>query len=247
METKKSIKTFAYIHQALEKDVKIYKGFDRDLDFKVIRDKLINEYKKLIEFDITNAKGELSKIFLKKVLYLTIAMIQLRNGSRISEAAIAFRLFLSDPNKEMVLVQISKSQSIKFNKKEDKYIETKPRYRDMMFPVKWLGKETLELLVINYQQYIFPKLSKKQTNYSENELKLIETTNKSLRKSVLQYLLDNFECNTNSLRYAFINYMISKEKRPLNEVAKFVGHKNVNMLVTYTQNKNMKEIFDLSI
>jgi hypothetical protein len=245
-EKPKTIKTFSYVQDALnDKNInkdKIEKGFDRGIDYVDIRDKFTKEYKNII-----NDEGKLSKKYLKKLLYLVIAMIQLRNGSRISEAVIAFRLFLSDISKEFVLVQISKSQSIKFSKKENKYIETKPRFREMMFPNEWIDKEIFILFVEHYPMYIFNKLSENQDSYTEQELKTLEIINQSLRKNVLKYLLDNFDCNTHSLRYAFINYIINEQQIPLNIVAKFVGHKNTNMLVNYTQNKNMKQIFDLKI
>ena len=68
-----------------------------------------------------------------------------------------------------------------------------------------------------------------------------------LKKRVLDYLLINFSCNTHSLRYAFINYMIYVKKRPINDVAKFVGHANVSQMVTYTQTKNSNQMFDLDV
>ena len=60
-------------------------------------------------------------------------------------------------------------------------------------------------------------------------------------------MIYNFSCNTHSLRYAFINHMIYVENRPLPDIAKFVGHKNINQLVTYTQQKNCNKIFDLDV
>ena len=41
--------------------------------------------------------------------------------------------------------------------------------------------------------------------------------------------------------------MIYEEKRQSNDVAKFVGHVNVNQLVTYTQQKNCDKIFELDL
>lgn len=44
----------------------------------------------------------------------------------------------------------------------------------------------------------------------------------------------NFECNTHSLRYAFINHMINVEQLPLNTIAKMIDHANIDQLVLYT-------------
>ena len=50
------------------------------------------------------------------------------------------------------------------------------------------------------------------------------------KKRVLDYLLRYFECNTHSLRYACINYLIYEKNLPLNTVAKLVGHVGLNQL-----------------
>ncbi len=67
----------------------------------------------------------------------------------------------------------------------------------------------------------------------------------NLKQRVLDFLLTNFKCNTHSLRYAFINYMLYEKKVEMTLVAKFVGHVDVSMLVRYSQNKNADNIFDL--
>lgn len=62
---------------------------------------------------------------------------------------------------------------------------------------------------------------------------------KKLQSKVRTYLTDNYGFNTHSLRYAAINYLISEQKEPLSLVSKMVGHKSMNMLINYTQNKNV--------
>lgn len=199
--------------------------------------------------EIETKKGSINTVSLKRLLYLTIAMIQCRNGSRISEAVIAFRIFitqsLNNTSNNKVLVQISKSQAKKYDKENDCNVETKPRFREIMFPSKWINFDIITIFGEYYEKFRFPILLKGNNHYTKQQFDSIEIYNKKLRKSVLQYLLDNFNCNTHSLRYAFINYMIYVKKRPLNDVAKFVGHKGIGMLVNYTQIKNMNEIFDL--
>jgi integrase len=211
-------------------DEELNKGFDRDLDYKIIKKLFIKEYKKvrqeIDELDesvknyITQRRNKIHKL-----IYLLICMIQLRNGSRISEACAAFRKFVTnqDLNKR-VIVKIAKSETLKTNKKGEEYT-TPRRNREMIFPSKWVEFDLLEDM-------------KFHTQYIEED---------RLRKRVLDYLLINFNCNTHSLRYAFINYMLYELKRPMNDVAKFVGHSNPNMLVKYTQLKNSNQIFDLDI
>ena len=99
-----------------------------------------------------------------------------------------------------------------------------------MFPKAWVNKDDINELIINLYN-------------TNNEL----INNSLLKKSICKYMNRKFNCNTHSLRYAFINYFLYIEKRPIPDVAKFVGHANINQLVTYTQRKNCEQIFDLDI
>lgn len=212
---------------------KIAKGFDRDIDYEPMKMKLIKEFEKQSEHYLT--KNYITRAG-NSVVYLFIAMIQLRNGSRVSEAVNAFRHFYENNYNQMAIVKIAKSGGIKVkyvnegDKKVKKKIQTKERYRKIMFPETWLDQYVLEK--------VFEKL--KSTHH-----RFIYTSN--LKEKMIQYMLNNFESNTHSLRYAFINYMLYVQKRPMNDVAKFVGHVNVNQLVTYTQQKNCEQIFQLDM
>jgi hypothetical protein len=209
---------------------KIEKGFDRDIDYIPMKKNLINEY--LIHQNIYLDK-ENNILAGKRIIFLLISMIQLRNGSRISEAIDAFRIFLKEGYKNKVFVKIAKSGATKYitnkNGLREKIITTE-RFRKIMFPISWIDTSKLDLII--------PKLK-------ESHEYLINT--KNIKINIFSYLHKRFNCNTHSLRYAFINYMIYQEKRPLCDVAKFVGHKNMNQLVTYTQHKNCDQIFDLDI
>jgi len=99
-----------------------------------------------------------------------------------------------------------------------------------MFPNSWFT---------NCEIY---ELIKKLNNMHE---KLINSD--SLNVAICKYMIHNFKCNTHSLRYASINYMLFKQKKSMCVVAKFVGHKNINQLVTYTQQKKCDQIFDLDM
>jgi hypothetical protein len=209
------------------------KGFDRGIDYVPTKKLLVDKYNSFVKTyneitdDTQNAELYRRRL-LNRIVYLLIAMVQLRNGSRISEAVAAFSKFMKDSDKLSdkfkVMVKISKSESKKYDKDGDPYM-TKPRYRKIKFPYTWI---TLELL-------------------SDIKVQYNNIQDKNLKKRVLDFLRMNFRFNTHSLRYAFINYMIYVEKRPINDVAKHVGHANISQLVTYTQQKNSDQIFDLDI
>lgn len=211
----------------------IKKGFDRDIDYTTIKKKLlkelkkrINEYKKICELpDFLKKQPRI----IHKIIYLLTCIIQLRNGSRISEAVDALFIFFNKHNdnlKNKVIVKIAKSSSIKCKKGTQEKFKTKTRWREIIFP-KWY------------------KISDFIIKHVKHHLKSI--TKNRLKKNVLDFLLLNYECNTHSLRYAFINYMLYEKKIEMPIIAKFVGHVNTNQLVTYTQMKNCNKIFDMDI
>lgn len=209
-------------------EVQLSKGFDRGIDYEPIKKKLIDHFNKLIE-KITNLdqfdKSYVRKIsvILGNIIHTLIPMIQLRNGSRICEACNAFIIFCKKGFDEKVTVKIAKSESIKY-KKGVKYV-TKARYRNMIFP-DWVNISDIEDQIIDRAKTL--PLHR-------------------LRKRVLDYLLRYFDCNTHSLRYACINYLIYDKQLPLNTVAKLVGHVGLNQLTTYTQQKNVDKVFDIDM
>lgn len=206
----------------IEDEIKISTGFDRGIDYEVIKKKLIKCINKLY----LKYQDNPTNICVKRLVYSVVATIQLRNGSRISEAVKAFVLFIKNGIENRVTVKVSKTGAIKIKKDGTKF-RTKVRAREMMWP-KWISKEVYQVL---------------KNNSIVTEI--IEAG--TLKKRVLDYLSINFECNTHSLRYAFINYALYILKRPMNDIAKFVGHANIAQMVTYTQVKNSNQIFDLDI
>lgn len=214
---------------------KNYQGFDRGIDYLPIKQKLLDEFDKQYKI---YSKGKNTKRASRSLIYLLIELIQLRNGSRILEAINAFKLFAEKGIEQRVSVKICKSEAKKKvwklnqekNIKEETEITTKLRNRDIMFPKTWFNDCDIY------------KLIKELYNLHEELI-----NDDKLKITICKYMIYNFQCNTHSLRYAFINYMLYKEKRPMTDVAKFVGHKNINQLVTYTQQKNCDQIFDLDI
>src|SRR5208337_2109268 len=130
----------------MEENNIIAKGFDRDIDYKTMRELLKKELQK--QYDkFMSLEPEYKKQNIRAIIYILIVMIQLRNGSRISEAVKAFILFINNPDhNEKVIVKISKSDGMKYNKKADKLIKAKARYRKMMFPSKWFDIDIFTIL-----------------------------------------------------------------------------------------------------
>jgi integrase len=209
-----------------DEDIKISTGFDRGLDYEKIKKKLVKRTNKLwwmYKDDPTK------RVLLNKLIYTIIACIQLRNGSRISEAVKAFEKFVDNNHTiTRVFVKISKSDGIKQTKTGEKK-RSRPRYREMMWPKHWFDTD-LDFCDIAANPYT---------------KELIESG--KLKKRVLDYLLNNFDCNTHSLRYAFINFCLYTLKRPMSDVAKFVGHADCRQMVTYSQKKNSDQIFEIDM
>jgi len=206
----------------------IAKGFDRGIDFKDMKKKLIVNYNFIVKFiDELNEDDKFyirtRKKYLHRLIYNLIAMIQLRNGSRIVEACTALPLFLKNGIDNKVIVKIAKSKSVKY--KNGEQYETKARYRKIIFPFKWI--------TLKFKKDI------------EFYIKLIDESR--LMKRVLDYMLKYFNCNTHSLRYAFINFMLHDQKKEMSIVAKAVGHVNVDQMVRYTQTKNVDKLMDEDI
>lgn len=207
---------------------KIATGFDRNVDYEPMKNDLTEHFNSLVEkyngLDINDEHYVRKKnVILSNMINTIVPMIQLRNGSRISEACEAFKLFIDSDKLDDVIVKIAKSEAIKYKKGEK--IKTKARYRKLTFPT-WID-------ISPYK--------------AELKVKLESIKPDRVRKRVLDYMLRKFKCNTHSLRYACINYLIYTKKTELNTVAKFVGHCNMDMLTRYTQQKNVDKLLDFDM
>lgn len=229
MPAKKKIKEDS---SSTDDNPKIDQGFDRNIDFNTIKTKLIEVFNKTVsEINTLDEndryyKSKRRKLY-NRLIYIIVANIQLINGSRISEACNAFKDFVKKDNYiEKVIEKIAKSESIKYKKDGEKFT-TKARYRHMIFPHKWIT---------------IPDNMKELISYFNKKIDVVV-----LKKRVLDYLLKHHNCNTHSLRYAFINYMLYKEKKEAILVAKHVGHSSVAQLVRYTQKKEADKIFEMDI
>ena len=142
---------------------------------------------------------------LKRLTYLVISLVQLQNGSRISETIEAVRKFILDPESKVAVIRIAK--------RKDGF------KRKILLP-ELITKEILERIKPQIKNNTIEELSKK----------------------IRMFLTRHYGWNTHSLRYALINYLAIEKKTPINLVSKLVGHKNMNQLLTYTQNKHVDEL-----
>lgn len=203
---------------------KLYsRGFDRGIVFSEIKAELLDHQHKHFKNIKRKHTNHERKILFNKLCYIFISLLQLRNGSRISEACDAFITFCGEHSiNEKVYVKIAKS------KKDTDKIKTKTRYRKMIFAHDWINLDAWK--------------------YVQNSSNLDEfVQNSRLEKRVLDYLLTFCNTNTHSLRYAYINHMLTDLKIEMNIVAKLVGHVNCNQLVTYTSKQNVDLTLDIEI
>jgi len=75
----------------------------------------------------------------------------------------------------------------------------------------------------------------------DNILECREWVDRISLSSVKNYIRNKLNINTHSLRYAFITYMLKKKVSP-SIVSKITGHKNLNYILAYTQEKTAYEV-----
>jgi len=159
----------------------------REIDFndiiRKIRTNLEIEYKKL-ESDTG------SNLDIKRFLYYAIAMLQVTNGLRSTEAIKGLQTYLRKKEKEFSITA---------------------------------GKSKLDRWVI-----VPPILEEYY-----NELKKYGEILKNIRKqSYYNFIKNNLRINPHSLRYAFINYMISKGIEP-EKLVVYMGYSSFKHMINY--------------
>jgi len=160
-----------------------YKEIDFNDIIRKIKTNLEIEYKKL-------ESGTGSNLDIKRFLYYAIAMLQVSNGLRSSEAIKGLQIYLRKKEKEISITA---------------------------------GKSKLERLVI-----IPPILEEYY-----NELKKYGEILKNIRKqSYYNFIKNNLRINPHSLRYAFINYMISKGIVP-EKLVVYMGYSSFKHMINY--------------
>lgn len=203
-------------------------GMDRGISFTDIKEKLLKHLERLLHRLEIEHRPKQRKILCNKICYIFIALIQLRNGSRISEACNALvEFYAADNLDEKIMVQLAKTTGMGYDRKLKKKVEKKPRYRKMQFP-DWIDKEIFDQIM--NEPYVSITLQSPR-----------------LEKRVLDYMRKYFLINTHTLRYAFINYMLNEKKVAMTTIAKIVGHTTVSQLVLYTQHKEADNVMDMPI
>jgi integrase len=173
--------------------------FDKGLNYSDAHKIFTDEIIQLTNQDYLNLHE------LKKLAYVVISLIQLQNGSRISETLNAVKQFIKDINCKVAVITIAK--------------------RKDGFRRKILLPDSVDSKLI---ERIIPVIN--------------DNNNEELSKKIRMFLNRHYGWNTHSLRYALINYLAIEKKVPVNLVSKLVGHKNMNQLLTYTQNKHVDEL-----
>ena len=181
------IKYFDKIANRIKAQGTEVKHWYKDIDFNdIIRKIKLNleiQYKKL-------ESGTGSKLDIKRFLYYTIALLQITNGLRSSEAIKSLQIFLKKKEREISIIA---------------------------------GKSKLERWVI-----IPPILLEYY-----NELKKYSEILKNIRKqSYYNFIKNNLGINPHSLRYAFINYMISKGIEP-EKLVVYMGYTSFKHMINY--------------
>jgi integrase len=72
---------------------------------------------------------------------------------------------------------------------------------------------------------------------------LIDEDKDVIRANVNKYLHRKLRVNCHSLRYAFITYMLRKGVSP-SIIAVITGHKNLNMILKYTERKEAEKVLE---
>jgi len=72
---------------------------------------------------------------------------------------------------------------------------------------------------------------------------LIDEGKDVIRANVNKYLHRKLRVNCHSLRYAFITYMLRKGVSP-SIIAVITGHKNLNMILKYTERKGVEKVLE---
>ncbi len=194
-EDREFVKYFDKIANRIKAQGTEVKHWYKEIDFNDILRKIkINleiQYKKL-------ESGTGSKLDIKRFLYYSIALLQVTNGLRSSEAIKCLQIFLKKKEKEISIIA---------------------------------GKSKLERWVI-----IPPILF----DYY-NELKKYGEILKNVRKqSYYNFIKNNLGVNPHSLRYAFINYMISKGIEP-EKLVVYMGYSSFKHMINYYRVASAKD------
>ena len=163
------------------------------------------EFERMYKLLLRKIREHYRRRAFRHYTYAIILLIQLRNGSRISEAIEGLRKFI-ESGKRKIEVRVRKHK--------------KPEYRLMILPKELSIKDLLPCKAV-----------------------VDEVEEEKLKKRVQLYARRELGINTHSLRYAFITYLLKKGISP-SLIAKITHHRNLNYILTYTQQKTANEILE---
>jgi len=167
-------------------------GWNKNLDYE--------ETYKALRFALTSKSAEMKRYQRQdKKMKLAILLIALRNGSRISEAIDAFKVFIIDKNRE---------QKIRTRKRGFAYVRSADGKRKRATNGKVPDNPVLRLMIIpdeisdKYPQFMVPV------------------------SAISAWCRREFNFNPHSLRYCFITYH-SKKGISAQLIAKMTAHATV--------------------
>ncbi|WP_414739793.1 tyrosine-type recombinase/integrase (plasmid) [Methanocaldococcus indicus] len=150
----------------------------------------------LSEIDKTLDKKILYKYDKIRLLYLSIALIQLKNGCRVGEAVDSMLQYLENGTYDV---------NVRIGKRKDN------AERKVIIPVE------LDEIVNHISDLELPD-------------------KKTIVKRVKSYFITKYNINTHSFRYAYIT-KLSTEGVPAQVIAKITGHKKLDCILHYTNQK----------
>lgn len=195
--------------------------WDKGIDYVSTLKKLKSMYKEYKEE--IRALGHFARYSSQiGLIYTAVLLIQLTNGSRVIEALEGLIKFYETGKREQQVRVEKTKRTIKYRTIVIPDIINKKDLQAVAFYFERIRKEFYEM--------------QKTENKKERQKRRIKIVSK-----ITHFAQKKLNCNTHSLRYAFISYMANKGVSP-QVIAKMTGHAKLDMLITYTQEKLAKKL-----
>lgn len=180
----------------------IVRGFDKGLRFKETYKFLIDQMKKY-EYPLNDVEE-------KRLGYIMILLIGLRNAARINEACRSFLIWLATGKREFY-IRVSKQK------------QDKDKNRIILIPEE-IGNDLRKSLEFFHEFEIDLKKLVMNERY-DDIYRLTENAGRWARKHKI---------GTHSMRYSRITHMSDKGMSPI-DIAQITGHANLDELIRYVQ------------
>ena len=144
----------------------------------------------------------------RKIVYLAILLIQLRNGSRISEAIEALLKFLEEGKREVFVMVRKRKREVE--------------HRKMIIPQE-IAKSHFEKDV-----EVYKLIEEIGENFREDPKRI-----KKVVERISNWCRRHLGYSTHALRHAFITYYTKQGVAP-QVLAKITKHKRIDHIITYT-------------